>query len=124
MADPRFSRIVSLACHDLRTPLASVSGFAKTLGRLGGLDEQQAHFVAVIDEAAEEMALLLEQLAVLARIEGGTKNPPIRGSRPVVWARRSGPTSRLFAARWRRWPWLRCVTGRSTESPGRCADES
>ena len=60
MADPRFPRIVSLACHDLRTPLASVSGFAKTLGRLGRLDEQQAHFVAVIYEAAEEVALLLE----------------------------------------------------------------
>jgi signal transduction histidine kinase len=77
MADPRFPRIVSLACHDLRTPLASVSGFAKTLGRLGGLDEQQAHFVAVIDEAAEEVALLLEQLAVLARIESGTYNPAL-----------------------------------------------
>jgi len=77
MTDPRFPRIVSLACHDLRTPLASVSGFAKTLGRLGGLDEQQAHFVAVIDEAAEEVALLLEQVAVLARIESGTYAPAL-----------------------------------------------
>jgi light-regulated signal transduction histidine kinase (bacteriophytochrome) len=77
MADPRFPRIVSLACHDLRTPLASVSGFAKTLSRLGGLDEQQAHFVAVIDEAAEEVALLLEQIALLARIEGGTYTPAL-----------------------------------------------
>ena len=77
MADPRFPRIVSLACHDLRTPLASVSGFAKTLSRLGGLDEQQAHFVAVIDEAAGEVALLLEQLAILARIETGAYSPAL-----------------------------------------------
>jgi signal transduction histidine kinase len=77
MADPRFPRIVSLACHDLRTPLASVSGFAKTLSRLGGLDEQQEHFVAVIDEAAGEVALLLEQVAILARIEGGTYTPAL-----------------------------------------------
>jgi signal transduction histidine kinase len=77
MADPRFPRIVSLACHDLRTPLATVSGFAKTVLRLGGLDEQQAHFVAVIDEAAAEVALLLEQVALLARIEAGTYNPAL-----------------------------------------------
>jgi signal transduction histidine kinase len=77
MADPRFPRIVSLACHDLRTPLASVSGFAKTLSRFGGLDEQQRHFVAVIDEAAAEVALLLEQVAVLARIESGLYVPPL-----------------------------------------------
>ncbi len=77
MADPRFPRIVSLACHDLRTPLASISGFAKTLRRLGGLDEQRAHFVAVIDEAAEEVAVLLEQVALLARIESGTYAPAL-----------------------------------------------
>jgi signal transduction histidine kinase len=77
MPDPRFPRIVSLACHDLRTPLASVSGFAKTLARLGGLDEQQAHFLAVIDEAAEEVALLLEQVTLLARIEAGTYIPAL-----------------------------------------------
>ena len=28
---PEFSRLVTLACHDLRTPLATVNGFAKTL---------------------------------------------------------------------------------------------
>jgi signal transduction histidine kinase len=57
MADPRFPRIVSLACHDLRTP--------------------QAHFAAVIDEAAAEVAALIDQLAVLARIESGTYSPAL-----------------------------------------------
>jgi signal transduction histidine kinase len=77
MADPRFPRIVSLACHDLRTPLATVSGFAKTLARLGELDERDAHFVALIDAASGELAELIDQLGVLARIEGGTYRPAL-----------------------------------------------
>jgi signal transduction histidine kinase len=75
MADPRFPRIVSLACHDLRTPLATVSGFAKTLARTGKLDERSSRFVSLIDDAAEEVAVLLEQVATLARIEAGTYDP-------------------------------------------------
>ena len=31
--DSEFARLVSLACHDLRTPLATVNGFARTLTR-------------------------------------------------------------------------------------------
>ena len=34
-----FPRLVSLACHDLRTPLATVFGFARTLVRMEGLGE-------------------------------------------------------------------------------------
>jgi len=33
--DNQFARLVMLACHDLRTPLATVHGFAHTLARLG-----------------------------------------------------------------------------------------
>ena len=38
--DPDFARLVSLACHDLRTPLATVHGFATTLSR-GGLSSRR-----------------------------------------------------------------------------------
>ena len=34
VAADSFARFVSLACHDLRTPLATVSGFAHTLRRM------------------------------------------------------------------------------------------
>src|SRR6266404_4463372 len=37
MTDARFPRVVSLACHDLRTPLATIFGFARTLTRTGDL---------------------------------------------------------------------------------------
>jgi signal transduction histidine kinase len=71
MASRRFPRLVSLACHDLRTPLATVYGFARTLTRQGELDERSARFVGMIGEAAEQMTELLDALGVAARIEGG-----------------------------------------------------
>ena len=40
--DRFFARFVSLACHDLRTPLATVSGFARTLERLELEDSRPA----------------------------------------------------------------------------------
>ena len=69
MTDDRFPRVVSLACHDLRTPLATVYGFARTLSRGGDLDERNARFVGMIEAASEQMTDLLDQLGVLARIE-------------------------------------------------------
>jgi signal transduction histidine kinase len=55
MPDSRFPSLVSLACHDLRTPLATVYGFARTLTRAGELDPRSARFVAMIEEASEQM---------------------------------------------------------------------
>ena len=76
MADPGFARLVSLACHDLRTPLATVNGFAKTLQRTGQLAERESHFVDLIDAAAEQMTSLLDLLGLAARIESGRYEPP------------------------------------------------
>ena len=78
MADDRFPRLVSLACHDLRTPLATVYGFARTLVRGGDLDERSARFVGMIEEASEQMAALLDELGSAARIAGGRWEPVLR----------------------------------------------
>ena len=75
---PEFARLVTLACHDLRTPLATVNGFAKTLVRGGELDEQSARFVGLIDQAGEQMGDLLDLLVLAARIEAGTYEPSPR----------------------------------------------
>jgi signal transduction histidine kinase len=69
--DDRFTRLVALACHDLRTPLATVSGFAHTLTNLGQLEPPLDRYVELIQAGADQMAELLEQLALVARIEGG-----------------------------------------------------
>ena len=75
MAAQRFARLVSLACHDLRTPLATVNGFAKTLNRTGTLGERESHFVDLIEAAAGQMTALLDQLGLAARIESGRYEP-------------------------------------------------
>ena len=78
MADD-FPSLVSLACHDLRTPLATVQGFAKTLLRLEDLDaERSARYLGLIDAAAEELVELLDLVSLAARIEGGRYDPVVR----------------------------------------------
>ncbi len=70
-----FARLVSLACHDLRTPLATVSGFARTLTRMGGVEEPAARYLEMIEAASDQLAELLDDLSVVARIEGGRYEP-------------------------------------------------
>lgn len=74
-----FSSLVSLACHDLRSPLATVQGFAKTLLRLEDLDaEKSARYLGLIDAASDELADLLDLVSLAARIEGGRYDPVVR----------------------------------------------
>jgi light-regulated signal transduction histidine kinase (bacteriophytochrome) len=74
----QFPRIVSLACHDLRTPLATIYGFARTLTRTEGLDERTMRFLGMIEEASQQLTALLDDLGVSARIEGGRWEPVLR----------------------------------------------
>ena len=66
-----FARLVSLACHDLRTPLSTVLGFARTLPRLGSFDETTLRYLEMIASASSEMAETLDDLSLVARVEGG-----------------------------------------------------
>lgn len=73
-----FARLVSLACHDLRTPLATVQGFAKTMLRLDALEpEKQERYLGLIDAAADELVELLDVLSIAARLEGGRYEPTL-----------------------------------------------
>jgi signal transduction histidine kinase len=72
--DPRFAQLVALACHDLRNPLATVYGFARTLVRTE-LDERSARYVEMIDAASQELGELLDELSLVARIEAGRFQP-------------------------------------------------
>jgi signal transduction histidine kinase len=78
--DATFPQLVSLAAHDLRTPLATVHGFAQTLVRTGDLGDPNQRYVEMIDAAARELAELLDELGLAARIEGGRYEP---NRRPV-----------------------------------------
>ncbi len=70
--DPRsFPEQISRACHDLRTPLASAFGFARTLERLGAVEGEHARYLSIVVEATEELGRLIDCLALLARAEDG-----------------------------------------------------
>jgi signal transduction histidine kinase len=69
--DTSFARLVSLAAHDLRTPLATVHGFARTIQRTDELTPPLDRYVEMIVAAAAQMTDLLEVLGLLARLESG-----------------------------------------------------
>ena len=76
--DPDFARLVSLACHDLRTPLATVHGFARTLANGGELEPPNDRYVEMIDMASAQLAELLDELSLAARIADGRYDPMLR----------------------------------------------
>jgi signal transduction histidine kinase len=84
--DHDFARLVMLACHDLRTPLATVHGFAHTLARDEGLDETNARYVGMIGTASGQMAELIDQLSVAARLAADRYDPPLRAADTLALA--------------------------------------
>lgn len=76
--DTSFARLVSLACHDVRTPLATVHGFTTTLARTVELAPPADRYVEMIDAASRQIAELLDELSLAARIEGGRYDPLLR----------------------------------------------
>jgi signal transduction histidine kinase len=86
-SDASFPRLVSLAAHDLRTPLATIHGFAQTLVRMGDLGEPKQRYMEMIDRAALQLAELLEELGVAARIEGGRYEPALQRADTLELAR-------------------------------------
>jgi signal transduction histidine kinase len=77
-SDTSFSRLVSLAAHDLRTPLATINGFAQTLARTGGLEPPNDRYVDMIVQASAQLAELLDELGLAARIEGDRYEPGLQ----------------------------------------------
>ena len=73
--DNQFARLVMLACHDLRTPLATVHGFAHTLARLGELEDPASRYVEMIGAASKQIGDLVDEVLLSARIEAGRYEP-------------------------------------------------
>jgi K+-sensing histidine kinase KdpD len=77
-SDRTFAQLVSLACHDLRTPLAAVHGFARTIDRLEPLQARTRRYIGIMVEGSGQLAQLLERLALIARIERGAYQPALQ----------------------------------------------
>jgi signal transduction histidine kinase len=78
VASQSFAQLVSLACHDLRTPLATASGFARTLERLDEIGHPAKRYVEMIGAATDQLANLLDLLSAASRIESGRFDPQLR----------------------------------------------
>ncbi len=67
---------VANVSHELRTPLAAMRGLAETL-KLGAVDdkENRMEFLSGIENHAEQMTLLVDDLLDLAAIESGKRAP-------------------------------------------------
>ena len=85
--DATFAKLVSLACHDVRTPLATVHGFVKTLERVVELEPPADRYVEMIGAASAQMAELLDELSLAARIEAGRYDPALRETDTLQLAR-------------------------------------
>jgi signal transduction histidine kinase len=85
-SEPTFAQLVSLACHDLRTPLATVHGFARTLERVQPLEDKTRTYIGMIEEATVDMIELLERLALVARIEAGRYDPALQSADSLALA--------------------------------------
>jgi signal transduction histidine kinase len=85
--DATFARLVSLACHDVRTPLATVHGFVKTLERTVELAPPADRYLEMIGAASAQMAELLDELSLVARIQGDRYDPALRPADTLELAR-------------------------------------
>jgi signal transduction histidine kinase len=70
-ADELKSNFIALAAHELRTPVASVHGFAQTLTRLRGQLQtaQQIQLEDTLARETEKLATLVNQLLDLSRLD-------------------------------------------------------
>jgi signal transduction histidine kinase len=84
--DPSFARLVSLACHDLRTPLATVHGFARTLAA-AELGDPASRYVELMESASVQLGELLDRISLVAQIEGGRYDPELDSADLLAIAR-------------------------------------
>jgi signal transduction histidine kinase len=74
--DRQFAELVSVACHDILTPLATVYGFARTLEQLP-LEAPAPRYLEMIGAASRQIDELVDQLRLVARIESGKYEPTL-----------------------------------------------
>jgi len=67
-------KFLAMISHELRTPLTSIKGFATTLLAEDVRFEakEQREFIQIIDEEADKLTELVEQLLDLSRLQSGT----------------------------------------------------
>lgn len=67
------SEFVATVSHELRTPMTSIKGYVEIMlmGAAGKLSEQQTHFLEIVKGNTERLAILVNDLLDISRIESG-----------------------------------------------------
>ena len=67
------SEFVATVSHELRTPMTSIKGYVDVMlmGASGQLNEQQQHFLQIVKANTERLAILVNDLLDVSRIEAG-----------------------------------------------------
>jgi signal transduction histidine kinase/HAMP domain-containing protein len=71
--DRRRSKFVSVASHELRTPMTSIKGFVENMldGLTGQLSERQQHYLQRVKHNVERLTRIINQLLDWSRIDVG-----------------------------------------------------
>lgn len=67
------NEFIATASHDLRNPIAAMDGFSRLIEKAGPLNETQSEFVKRIQNAAENMVELVDNMLDLAKMDLGTE---------------------------------------------------
>lgn len=70
--EPDYPRLISLAVHELRTPLSVVSGYLRMLREDDSTDARHRHLVEQAERSARRLGTLIEELSDLGKLEAGT----------------------------------------------------
>jgi PAS domain S-box-containing protein len=67
------SEFVATVSHELRTPMTSIKGYVEILlmGAAGAMSPQQVHFLDIVKSNTERLAILVNDLLDVSRIEAG-----------------------------------------------------
>jgi PAS domain S-box-containing protein len=67
------SEFVATVSHELRTPMTSIKGYVEILlmGAAGDMSPQQVHFLEIVKSNTERLAVLVNDLLDVSRIEAG-----------------------------------------------------
>jgi len=67
------NEFIATASHDLRNPITSIKGFSYLIKHAGPLNDSQSEFVQRIQNAAENMSELVENMLDLAKMDLGAE---------------------------------------------------
>jgi signal transduction histidine kinase len=71
--DKMKDQFISSTTHELRTPLTSMVGYLEILrdGEAGALNDDQAHFLAIVDRNCRRLNDLIDDILLTARMDSG-----------------------------------------------------